>query len=216
MSVVDIDRVTVTLGETLALAPVSVRVTAEQPLTVVGPNGSGKTTLLRVIAGLQQPTSGTVSIDGVRADERDRSYRAKVAALIGVPPLAHHLTLLEHLTLVGVSWGSDERTARSTGLSLLDQFGVGGLARRFPHELSSGQAQMFTLALTLARPRQVLLLDEPEQRLDSERVGMLASILRGVVEDGAVLVLSSHNNALIDAVGGAVLTLEESEIARGR
>lgn len=210
------DGVTVTLGDALALAPVSFTVTPQEPLAVVGPNGSGKTTLLRVLAGILTATSGTATVDGCRADERDRRFRAKVAALIGIPPLAFNLTLLEHLTLVGVSWGAKADTARARGLELMETFGVAPLSSRFPHELSSGQTQMFALALTLARPFEVLLLDEPEQRLDADRVAVLVAILRDVAAQGTALVVASHSRTLTDGLGGNVLSLTESGTASGR
>jgi energy-coupling factor transporter ATP-binding protein EcfA2 len=108
------------------------------------------------------------------------------------------LTLAEHLSLVGYSWGLDGPEAR--GMGLLERFGIGHLAGRFPHELSSGQTQLFTLALTLARPAEVLVLDEPEQRLDPDRLGAVAGLLRELAAAGSTLILATHSVWLIEAL----------------
>ena len=80
-------------------------------------------------------------------------------------------------------------------MTSLGAFDVAHLARRFPHELSSGQAQAFALCLTLARPADVLLLDEPEQRLDEERIALLDEQLRQRVDGGTTLVVATHRAA---------------------
>lgn len=189
------------------LLPVTFDLGAGQALAVRGPNGSGKTTLLRVVAGLTAPTSGTVHVGGRPPDDRDRRFRARLAALVGPPPLARNLTLLEHLALVGASWGSTTADATEHGHGLLTDLGIDRLARRFPHELSSGQAQLFALALTLARPADVLLLDEPEQRLDAERLEMVADLLRDIVDAGTTLLVASHSPALVERVADATVVL---------
>lgn len=209
------DDVGVMLDEQELLAPVSFTVEAGESLAVVGSNGSGKTTLLRVLAGLAFPSSGSVTVGNHRVDERDRRFRAGVAALIGVPPVARNLTLREHLTLVSASWGAETPAASEEADRLLTEFGIERLASRFPHELSSGQSQLFSLALILARPFEVLLLDEPEQRLDSDRLDLVSGLLRNLVATGVTVVFASHNAALVDSVADKTLLLGERDHARG-
>lgn len=187
------------------LAPVSFRVDAGSALAVVGPNGAGKTTLLRVLAGLLRPTSGLVTVAGASIEERNPVFRRRVAALIGAPPLARDLTVREHLVLVATSWGTPAEQAEAQSDALLDSFGLGGLGRRFPHELSSGQVQLFTIALTLARPFNLLLVDEPEQRLDRHRLGLVMAALEAHVAAGTTLVFASHNGELVDRIADDVL-----------
>lgn len=174
-------------------------------LAVRGDNGSGKTTLLRVLAGLQRPTSGEAWALGRIVDERDRAFRAGVAALIGAPPFARDLTVREHLRLVGLTWGTPEPDVAAT--QVLDELGLAALDHRFVHQLSSGQTQLFSLALTLVRPAQVLLLDEPEQRLDAERLGRVVDALRRRHEGGTTIVLATHSDHLTEALADGTLTL---------
>lgn len=195
--------VAVTPDEVL-LPPASFSLDAGRCLAVVGPNGAGKTTLLRVLAGLVRPTSGRVSIAARQVEERDPGFRRRVAALVGMPPLARDLTVREHLVLVATSWGSPPEEAERRADGLLSALDLSRLGRRFPHELSSGQVQLVCIALTLARPSEVLLVDEPEQRLDRQRVGLVTSVLQQRIREGTTLVFASHSADMVDRLADQV------------
>ncbi|MBT0773399.1 ABC transporter ATP-binding protein [Kineosporia sp. J2-2] len=193
-------RAEVRLDREILLPETSFDLAAGRTLAVTGPNGAGKTTLLRVLAGLTRPTAGQVRVGGLAPDERSAGFRRAVAALIGMPALARNLTLGEHLRLVATSWGDDLEQAGRRADDLLDALGIDRLVNRFPHELSSGQTQLFTLALTLVRPCDVLLLDEPEQRLDPDRLDLVAGLLERLAHAGTTVVLASHSARLVDRI----------------
>ena len=203
--------------ESVLLLEASGRVAAGEVLAVTGPNGSGKTTLLRVLAGLLAPTAGRVRVAGRRPDDRDRVFREALAALIGPAQTARDLTTHEHvrfdngehLQFVGATWGSDASAARALGRDLLEELRILPLADRFPHELSSGQSQLVSLALALARPSAVLVLDEPEQRLDPDRLDLVIDALRARARAGAAIVLASHSPRLVEQLADGRLALEE-------
>jgi len=205
---VEAEELSVTSGGAVLLPPVSFAVASGEAVAVTGPNGSGKTTLLRAIAGLVPVTAGTVHVHGRSVDERDPRFRRAVAGLIGHPPVARDLTLGEHLAFVAVSWGAEVAAGHDTAAELLTAMGIMALRDRFPHELSSGQSQLFSLALVLARPSDVLLLDEPEQRLDGDRLALVGGLLRSVVEAGRTLLLASHSPVLIAAVSDRTVALD--------
>lgn len=184
-------------------------VRAGEVLGLTGANGSGKTTLLRVLGGLLEPTAGSVEIVGRRPDDRDPVFRTALAALIGAPQTARDLTVLEHLQFIAATWGTGATAARSRGEELLAELRIDALGARFPHELSSGQSQLVALALTLARPFRVLLLDEPEQRLDPERLDLVIGAIRARAENGTAVVLASHSPRLLGELAGSRLHLEE-------
>lgn len=196
-----------TIHETTLLTPVSVTAAPGECVVLRGRNGSGKTTLLQLLAGLLEPTTGSVTIGGRPADERDRSVRAAVAALIGTPTTYRDLTLMDHLVLVHSTWGGDPASAEQHGTSLLGRLGIGALDDRFPHELSSGQEQLFRLALTFGRPSTVLLLDEPEQRLDPDRRAAVADLIAERTSHGSTVVMASHDPALTAALASRVVDL---------
>lgn len=209
-SYIAVEQVSVLSGDQVLLAPISFSLDAGNALAVTGSNGTGKTTLLRVLTGRTPPTIGSLSIAGAPANERSSRFRARVAALIGLPPLARNLTLREHLVLVATSWGSKIADAENIADRLLDEFDIMRLKGRFPCELSSGQTQLFALALTLARPFEVLVLDEPEQRLDSDRLELVGNVLRHLVDDGKTLILASHSSVLVERTSDEVLTLADA------
>ncbi len=207
--------VAVRIDEHQLLAPVTFELGRGRALAVTGPNGSGKTTLLRVLAGVQPPSGGAVSVLGATPDERSPSFRGDVAALLGPPPLARNLTLLEYLALVGTSWGLELGHAVARARDLLAELRISALEDRFAHELSSGQGQLYSLALVLTRPCAVLLLDEPEQRLDPERLELVTRALERRKDDGVTLVVASHSPALVGRIADERLELAEDGAGAG-
>ncbi len=195
-------------GQTL-VSPTSFHVDEGEALAVLGPNGAGKTTLLRLVSGRLRPSTGTITVCGMAPNEKSPKFRAAVAALLGSPPTASNLTVREHLTLVAASWNAGADVAAARSEFLLEQFGITRLALRYPHELSTGQSQLFALALTLSRSFDVLLLDEPEQRLDAQRVHLVGQILRSLVLHGKTIIMASHNADLVDQVCDRQLEVRE-------
>ncbi|WP_022889875.1 ABC transporter ATP-binding protein [Agromyces italicus] len=205
---IEVDEVAVIAGDVTLLAPISTMVQRGEVLIVRGRNGTGKSTLLRVLAGARKPSSGTVRIGGAGAVERDRGFRRRVAAMIGLPPMASDLTVFDHVLLVATTWTDDQAAAAELARGVLSELGLDALHGRFPHELSSGQMQLFGLALVLARPFEVLILDEPEQRLDPEHVESVIRVLRARRDGGATLVVATHSPLLADRLADHTLRLD--------
>lgn len=199
--------VTKTIDTTTLLLPTDVSADPGECVVLRGPNGSGKTTLLRIVGGLLEPSSGTATIGGRPADERDPGIRAAVAALIGTPTTYRDLTLIDHLVLVDSTWGRDPSTSDERGVDLMGQLGIAPLADRFPHELSSGQQQLFRLALTFSRPATVLLLDEPEQRLDTVKREVVAGLIRERTAGGATVVMACHDPVMTESLADTVVDI---------
>lgn len=210
MSAVRVEGVSVSRGGTNVLNAVDFEVAAGSVLCLTGANGSGKTTVLRALAGLVRPSTGRILISSEPVDERSPRFRRQLAALLGSVPFSMTLTASEHLTAVAASWGARIREAEDVAETLLVRLGIQELSARFPHELSSGQFQLLSLATVLARPFDVLVLDEPEQRLDGARRELLAEILTEERERGAAIVVATHSRALIDAVGADELRLGDA------
>nr|WP_091737084.1 ATP-binding cassette domain-containing protein [Microbacterium azadirachtae] len=203
----EVESATVTVGGVSLLHPTSVSVSSGDALVVRGPNGAGKSTLLRLLAGIHRPTAGAVRFNGNEVDERDRAFRREVTSMIGLPPMAPDLTLRDHIELVASTWFASLGECRTLAEELLTEFGLTALSQRFPHELSSGQTQLFGLAIVLARPYSFVLLDEPEQRLDGRHLQAVGAALRRRTDDGAGLVVATHSEELASMLGGTVLRL---------
>nr|WP_232331399.1 ATP-binding cassette domain-containing protein [Agromyces laixinhei] len=205
---IEVDEVGVIAGDATLLAPVSVTARRGEALIVRGRNGTGKSTLLRVLAGARQASSGSVRIGGAPVAARDRRFRRRVAAMVGLPPMSPDLTVSDHVLLVATTWLDDPHASTELAQGVLAELGLGALGTRFPHELSSGQTQLFGLALVLARPFEVLILDEPEQRLDPEHIGSVIDALRARRDGGATLVVATHSPVLADALADRTLRLD--------
>lgn len=200
--------VSVALEDVTLLAAIDV-VAAPGSCTVLrGPNGAGKTTLLRALTGRILPTTGTVTLDGRPVDERDPVVRARVAALLGVPTTYRDLTLIDHLTLIDATWGRDRATTEERTANALEALTIADLADRFPHELSSGQTQLFRLCMTMFRPADVLILDEPEQRLDTERRQLVGELVAARRDAGETVVIACHDPQLIDRLADTVVDIQ--------
>ncbi|SDC69223.1 ABC transporter [Sanguibacter gelidistatuariae] len=188
-------------------APVDISVGAGQMLAIIGANGSGKSTLLRAFLGLLEPLAGTVEVLGREVDERERSFRAQVAGVLDADAYFPGLTTREHLVLT--ARGHAVRAAGSVVDDLLDQFGLTDHANAFPESLSSGQRRRLLLAAGFVRPRQILVLDEPEQRLDVRMRRTLVQMLREDAARGVSIVFATHDEELVRGTGASALLMAD-------
>jgi ABC-type multidrug transport system, ATPase component len=198
------------IDEAVLLLPADVQLRRAQCVVLRGPNGSGKTTLLRILAGTIPPSEGEATLDGSPVDERHDATRTAVAALIGAPATYRDLTLVDHLVLIDSTWGHVGEPAGDRADEILELLEIDHLAERFPHELSSGQQQLFHLAMVLVRPSSILLLDEPEQRLDPDKRELLTRILLDRKADGSGLLIACHDPAMTEALADTVVDLQSA------
>lgn len=193
------------------LRPIDLRAGPGECVVLRGVNGSGKTTLLRLLAGLTEPSSGTVQLDGMPVDERDPRVRAAVGSLLGAPVTYRDLTVRDHLTLLDATWGRGRDDCDERVAACLAEFAIDTLALRFPHELSSGQAQLFRLACAFFRPASTLLLDEPEQRLDQRMRNLVAAKVEARRTAGTTIVMACHDPQVTEATATTVLDIRPAE-----
>jgi ABC-2 type transport system ATP-binding protein len=192
-------------GAVEVLSGVDAEVRSGEAVAVVGPNGSGKTTLLRCVAGLDRPSAGSIHLRGRPIRERNPQTRQSVAAVLDDVEFFADLAVAEHLALLISAHGGaapDEHAA-----SLLDEVGLADAADQLPAGLSSGQRRRLALATCFARPRLLVLLDEPEQRLDSGGRRWLKGRLLAEKQEGRGVLFASHDRSLVKAVADRVLDL---------
>lgn len=210
MTVLDATGISVMTSGHVLLDTVDLRARSGECVAVRGANGSGKTTLLRVLCGLLVPTTGHVHLDDEPLNERRDDHRSKLAALVGSPAVYPDMTVVEHLELICASWRIAAEAAGDRVDSILSELELIGLRDRFATELSSGQRQLFDLAQVLVRPFSVLMIDEPEQRLDAHRLGLVAGAIRRVRDAGAAVIIATHSDELMSAVSTRGLSLDDA------
>lgn len=187
------------------LGPVTFDLAAGEAVAVLGPNGAGKSTLLRCVVGAEDPDGGTVLLDGEPLRETDPAVRAAVATLLDDADHFPDLSVVEHLRLLAWAHGTDD--VEPTVSSVLDELGLDGLRDRLPATLSTGQRHRLGLASCLVRPRRLLVLDEPEQRLDRAGLDWLVDRLTAEKAAGVAVLFASHSDQVVDAVADAVLEI---------
>ena len=194
-------------GDRPALAPLTLLVPVGQRVAVVGHNGSGKTTLIRMAAGLLDPSGGTVHVMGHASGTPDA--RAALAYLSDTPSFYDDLSLWEHLEYIARLHGVEEWD--QVAADLLGHLGLYERADDLPNTFSRGLRQKAAIALAFVRPFEVLLVDEPFVGLDSSGKQALLELLDQAEEDGATLIVATHELGYVDKVS-RLIALRDGEL----
>ena len=186
------------------LDDITIAIPDKQRVAIIGPSGSGKSTLLGLIAGLDQPTSGSITIDGVeisamRENALARYRRDHIGYIFQSFHLIPTLTALENvlvpLELAGI------RGARARATDLLGAVGLAGRLSHYPVQLSGGEQQRVAVARAFACRPPILLADEPTGNLDSATGQHIMSLLLSLHRDfGTTLVLVTHDRAMASSM----------------
>jgi ABC-2 type transport system ATP-binding protein len=203
-----------TYGRLVALAELDLTVARGECVALIGANGSGKSTAVRAIAGLLEPTEGSVRVCGhdPHAEPEAEEARAALALVPDTPLLYDDLTVREHLELVTLSHGIDDDDVDERIDALLDRLGLGARADFVPRELSRGMRQKTQLACALVRPAALLVLDEPVVGLDPPSQLLLGELLREAKGSGVAVLLTTHQMAFADGLADRAVVLEEGEV----
>jgi putative ABC transport system ATP-binding protein len=200
--------------ETLALRGVSLRITAGELVAVAGPSGSGKSTLLACLAGLDEPSGGTIYVDGRRISHQPEQARALLRARhIGV--LSQCGNLFGHLTVAANIRLAQSLTGGRPAMDASDLLASVGIARRataLPAQLSGGESARAGLAVALANDPAVIIADEPTGELDSVNESRLLDLLVDRARTGRAVVVASHSLAVIRRAD-RVITLLDGQVA---
>jgi ABC-2 type transport system ATP-binding protein len=163
-------------------------------VALTGTNGSGKSTLLGCLYGTRRPTEGTVGVLGAPPDEQDVGFRRRVAVLLDDSDFFAELSVRQHLELLLGSFpGADVGRVDHW----LTEAGLAERAEVHAYHLSAGQRRRLLLLAAIARPHEVLLLDEPERTLDAQGRRWLVDILRAERAEGRAIVLATHHPPLL-------------------
>ncbi|HKD96191.1 MAG TPA: ABC transporter ATP-binding protein [Micromonosporaceae bacterium] len=202
-----------------ALAGLTLTVRAGEALAVLGPSGSGKSTLLNLIAGLDRPTEGTVTVDGVRVDRLNetasaRFRRERIGMVFQFFNLLDDLTVLDNVLLPSQLAGMPRTRARRRAAELLSYLGIQRHAQAYPGRLSGGERQRVAVARALMNRPRLLLADEPTGALDTASGHEVRELLSELNRDGQTIVLVTHDTALAESCATRTIELVDGRMAR--
>ncbi|MET0735399.1 MAG: amino acid ABC transporter ATP-binding protein [Microbacterium sp.] len=203
-------------GEREVLRGVDVSLAAHEVVAVIGASGSGKSTLLRCLNLLEPIDDGQIFLgDEDISDPRVDANRARArfGAVFQSFNLFPHLSVIDNVTLaLRVVHKVPRREAEERGLALLERVGLEDKARDHPDRLSGGQQQRAAIVRAIATDPEVLLLDEITSALDPELVGEVLELVRQLAEDGATILMATHEMAFARDVAHRVLFLDAGTI----
>ncbi len=194
-------------GGVPALGPVDLEVAAGESVALIGHNGSGKSTLLRVVAGLLDADGGSVEVAGWPGG--DIHARATTSYLPDDPVLYDDLSVIEHVQYVSRLFGGDGFDGYAE--TVAEKLGLTDRLDELPSRFSRGLRQKTSLLLGLARPFSLLLVDEPFVGLDAPGRLALLDLLQEVHDDGAAIVVATHDPEFVSRVD-RVVALRDGEL----
>ena len=194
-------------GELRVLDGVSFLLAPGERMAIMGPSGSGKSTLLSILGGLEEPTSGTVTLDGADPSSMTADARAIYRnRRIGFVFQEHHLlagcTAVDNVVLPALATGSVHRDIEVRARRLLERVGLGDRLGSLPAELSGGERQRVAVARAVVLSPRLILADEPTGQLDAHAAATVTELLVELTaEAGGMLVVVTHAEAVAARVG---------------
>ncbi len=203
-------------GTLHVLKGVDLLVEEKQLVFVIGPSGSGKSTLLRCLNRLEEPSAGSILVDGIdmlspRTDIN--KARQRIGMVFQSFNLYPHMTALGNVTLaLRKVLGLGKAEAEKRGQAALDRVHLADRADHYPGQLSGGQQQRVAIARAIALEPRVMLFDEPTSALDPELVGGVLQVMRELRESGMTMVVVSHEMAFAKAAADRVVFMADGMI----
>lgn len=202
-----------------ALRGIDLAVADGEFVAVMGPSGCGKSTLLNLVAGLDSPSEGTISVGGedvtgLDEDGRARFRRKHIGIVFQFFNLLEGMSVLENVTLPSIIAGSSRKAAEARAKDLLDLLGITEKTSKLPGVLSGGQRQRLSVARALANEPTLLLADEPTGSLDSAGGAEILELLRRLHAGGQTIVLVTHADA-VAAAADRIVRMRDGRIDDG-
>jgi ABC-2 type transport system ATP-binding protein len=211
-AVVEIDNVTKSYDDIVAVDRVSLRVEAGQTLGLIGPNGAGKTTLLRIISSLAKPDSGEIRVQGESVADHARSVRRKLGFMPAEFSSPRNLTIAEYLEYFCCMYDIPIPERRQRIQDVCELTDLAGRGDVMIKGLSTGNRQRLLLAKTLLHDPLILVLDEPASGLDPRARTELRGIIRELASLGKTIIISSHILPDIEEISDRIGILEAGRL----
>ena len=214
---IDVRNLEKSFGDHKVLDGINEHIYPGEKVVVIGPSGSGKSTFLRCLNLLEEPTAGTITVDGVDITDPKTDIdkiRQRMGMVFQQFNLFPHLTIKENIKLAPVTLKlMSDSEADQKAMELLERVGLPDRADAYPKRLSGGQQQRIAIARALAMNPEVMLFDEPTSALDPEMVGEVLQLMKELADDGMTMVVVTHEMGFAREVGTRVLFMDGGNIA---
>ena len=214
---ISVEKLYKSFGELEILKGITETIDKGEKVVIIGPSGSGKSTFLRCLNLLEKPTSGKIifnDVDITHAKEKELNHmRQKMGMVFQHFNLFPNLTIRGNITLAPVKLGlmnKDEANAKAE--ELLRMVGLLDKAENYPSQLSGGQKQRIAIARSLAMNPDVMLFDEPTSALDPQLTGEVLEVMKKLAEEGATMVVVTHEMEFARKVANWVVFMEDGVI----
>lgn len=213
---VDVTDLKKNYGSNHVLKGIDFKVKNNEVVVLIGPSGSGKSTLLRCLNKLEEPTSGSIIIDGHDISDPKTDIdkaRENIGMVFQHFNLFNNLTVGENITLAPVELGKLEKEqAEFVAKNLLETVGLADKYDAMPASLSGGQKQRVAIARALAMKPDIMLFDEPTSALDPEMVGDVLEVMKELAKDGMTMVVVTHEMGFAKEVADRVVFMADGHV----
>lgn len=203
-------------GSLEVLKEINTEIKKGEVVVVIGPSGSGKSTFLRCLNRLEEPSGGTIELDGVDITDKKvniNKHREKMGMVFQQFNLFNNHTILKNITLAPVKLGIMKKAeAEKKAIELLKRVGLEEKANAYPSQLSGGQKQRVAIVRALAMNPEVMLFDEPTSALDPEMVGEVLDVMKELAQSGMTMVVVTHEMGFAREVANRVLFIDDGQI----
>ena len=212
VAAIEIENVTKTFDELVAVDQISMRVDHGQTLGLIGPNGAGKTTLLRMICSLARPDHGDIHVEGQSVRSKPRAVRQLLGFMPAEFGCPRNLTIGEYLDYFGCMHGVSRADRPQRIREVCELTDLAGREAVMVKGLSTGNRQRLLLAKTLLHDPQVLILDEPASGLDPRARTELRTIIKALANMGKTIIISSHILPDLEDISDRIAILEAGKL----
>ena len=213
---IKVDGLRKSFGELQVLKGINAEIKKGDVMVVIGASGSGKSTFLRCLNLLEEPTGGTITLDGVNITDRSvniNKHRQKMGMVFQQFNLFPHKTVLKNMTLGPIKLlKQPKKEAEANALRLLERVGLADKANAYPGQLSGGQKQRVAIVRALAMNPEVMLFDEPTSALDPEMVGEVLEVMKQLARAGMTMVVVTHEMGFAREVGTEIVFVDDGVI----
>ncbi len=203
-------------GQLEVLKGVDAHISEKEVVCVIGPSGSGKSTFLRCINRLEDPTSGSILVEGVEVNDPKvniNAVRKEVGMVFQHFNLFPHMNVLKNIELAPILVRNlKNNAANKIALDLLKRVGLSEKALEYPDKLSGGQKQRVAIARALAMQPNIMLFDEPTSALDPEMVSEVLGVMKSLAEEGMTMVVVTHEMGFAREVADRVFFMDHGVI----